>query len=263
MNTIFSPLETDKKRRFRPVPIRILIPNFITLIAVAAGMTAMRFAVEGRFKTACFLILVAGFLDMIDGRIARMLKGTSKFGEQLDSLADFVNFGVAPAIIIYFYVLKDWKSIGWIISIIFAVSVALRLARFNVAIEDTAKPAWMGDFFSGMPSPAGGICVLLPLYLGFIGIVPTFLHPPFVAIYTLAIALLMVSTLPVYSGKKSGAKVPRDWAVVILIAGVALVAALAFHTWVVMSLLVLIYIALIPVGMRQAKKLSTKETIIE
>lgn len=256
MTTSLPPFETNaRQRRFRPVPVRILIPNLITLTAVAAGMTAMRFAFEGKFEQSVLLIMLACLLDLVDGRIARMLKGTSKFGAQLDSLADFVNFGVAPAMILYAWQLKELKSVGWIVCIVFAVAVSLRLARFNVALEDENQPAFMANFFSGMPSPAGGVCALLPLYLDFVGLTPTFVHPPLVAAYTILIALLMVSTLPVYSGKKSGAKVPRDMVIFVFIFGVALIALLAFHTWIVMSLCVIAYMLLIPYGVLQARKL--------
>src|SRR5580658_5823028 len=138
------------KRRFRRIPVRTLVPNVITLLALAA-------------------IVFAAFLDGIDGRLARFLKGTSRFGAELDSLADFVNFGVAPALILYFWVLHELKSAGWIAALTFAICAALRLARFNVMIEDPNRPAWAGNYFVGMPAPAGAITVLLPIYAQFLG----------------------------------------------------------------------------------------------
>ena len=133
-------------------------------------MTAIRVAVEGKIDWAIAAIVVAALLDGIDGRIARMLKGTSRFGAELDSLADFVNFGVAPALILYFWGLHELKSAGWIAALVFAICAGLRLARFNVMIDDPGKPAWAANFFTGIPAPAGAITVLLPIYLFFLGL---------------------------------------------------------------------------------------------
>src|SRR5215813_5374092 len=193
-----------RQRRFRAVPVRMLVPNVITLLALCAGLTAIRLSIEGRMELALGAIVFAAALDGIDGRVARLIKGTSRFGAELDSLADFVNFGVAPGLILYFWELKELKSAGWIAAIVFATCAGLRLARFNVAIEDPNRPAWAANYFVGMPAPAGAITVLLPIYLFFLSVpipsLATFL-------YTLAIAILMVSRLPVYSGKKLGTRV--------------------------------------------------------
>jgi CDP-diacylglycerol--serine O-phosphatidyltransferase len=164
---LFPPFDPDrpegKRRRFRQIPVRILLPNVITLLALCAGLTGVRLAVEGRLEFALYAIVFAAFLDGIDGRIARMLKGTSRFGAELDSLADFFNFGVAPALILYFWGLNDLKSVGWIAAMVFAICAGLRLARFNVMIDDPNKPAWAGNFFVGIPAPAGAITVMLPI----------------------------------------------------------------------------------------------------
>jgi CDP-diacylglycerol---serine O-phosphatidyltransferase len=253
-------METPRKSRFRPVPLRFIVPNVITLLSIAAGVTAIRVAIEGKLETALLLILLAAFFDMIDGRVARMMKGQSRFGAELDSLADFVNFGVSPALILYFWQLKELKSLGWAVCLVFAICVCLRLARFNVAIDDPNKPLWMSNFFSGMPSPAGGICVLLPIYLEFAGLTTTRLHPIFVALYTLTIAVLMISTLPVFSGKNMK-RVPSDKIIFVLL-GVVLLAWLLFaHTLGVMSILTLIYLALLPLSFKKAKLLAKEETI--
>src|SRR6186997_475193 len=205
---VFTPYDPDrpeaKRRRFRPVPVRMLVPNLITLLALCAGLTAMRIAVEGRLDLALAAIVFAAALDGIDGRIARMLKGTSRFGAELDSLADFVNFGVAPALILYFWGLHDLKSAGWIAAMVFAICAGLRLARFNVMIDDPNKPAWAANFFTGMPAPAGAITVLLPIYLTFLGVERGIFFTWLSLVYTLAMAFLMVSRLPVFSGKKMG-----------------------------------------------------------
>src|SRR5215216_1763613 len=158
----FDPTRSEhRRRRFRAIPVRTLVPNVITLLALCAGLTAIRFAVEGRLEWA-----LAG----IDGRVARLIKGQSRFGAELDSLADFVNFGVAPGVILYFWGLRELGNVGWIAAMVFAICAGLRLARFNVAIDDPNRPAWAANFFTGMPAPAGAITVLLPIYINFVGV---------------------------------------------------------------------------------------------
>ena len=193
-----------RRRRFRPIPVRMLVPNVITLLAICAGLTAIRLSAEGRLDLAVALIVFAAVLDGIDGRVARMIKGQSKFGAELDSLADFVNFGVAPGLILYFWGLHELKSVGWIAAMVFAICAALRLARFNVMIDDPNRPVWASDFFTGIPAPAGAITVLLPIYLYFLGLPNGLVTVWVVLFYTLTIALLMVSRLPVFSGKRVG-----------------------------------------------------------
>src|ERR1700682_2607929 len=158
------------RRRFRAIPVRILVPNLITLLALCAGLTAIRLAAEGKLEWALGAIVFAALLDGLDGRVARMLKGTSRFGAELDSLADFVNFGVAPALILYFWTLHELGNAGWIAAMVLAISRGLRLAPLNVMIDDPNKPAWAGNFFTGMPAPAGAMTVLLPIYLYFLGV---------------------------------------------------------------------------------------------
>src|SRR5437763_3117518 len=188
---MFPPFEPDRpprRRRFRPIPVRTLVPNLITLLALCAGLTAIRLSVEVRLEWALGAIVFAAALDGIDGRVARMLKGTSRFGAELDSLADFVNFGVAPALILYFWGLHELKSAGWIAALAFAICAGLRLARFNVMVDDPNRPAWAGNFFVGMPAPAGAITVLLPIYLNLLGL-PMFAGFIWLTfLYTLAIA---------------------------------------------------------------------------
>src|SRR6202521_2579798 len=171
---MFPPFEPDRpehrRRRFRDIPLRTLVPNVITLLALCAGLTAIRLAVEGKLEWALGAIVFAAVLDGIDGRVARLLKGTSRFGAELDSLADFVNFGVAPGLILYFWSLHDLKSAGWIAAMVFAICAALRLARLHVGSDDPDKPAWANNFFVGVPAPAGAITVLLPIYLVFLGV---------------------------------------------------------------------------------------------
>ena len=144
-----------RRRRFRPIPVRMLVPNVITLLAICAGLTAIRLSTEGRMELAVAAIVFAAVLDGLDGRVARMIKGQSKFGAELDSLADFVNFGVAPGLILYFWQLHDLNNGGWIASMVFAISGGLRLARFNATMDDPNKPPFAANFFTGVPAPAG------------------------------------------------------------------------------------------------------------
>ncbi|AWV18452.1 CDP-diacylglycerol--serine O-phosphatidyltransferase [Methylobacterium sp. XJLW] len=225
MDDLFPPFAPDpnepRPRRFKPVPFRMIAPNMITLMALCLGLTAIRLAFEGKFEPAVIAVVVAGVLDGIDGRVARLLKGTSRFGAELDSLADFVNFGCAPALILYGFVLFHLKSMGWIVALIFAIAMALRLARFNAMLDDPNRPEWKKDFFVGMPAPAGALTAMLPLYLHFLGFGIETWAAPAVLIYVLCIALLVVSTVPTYSGKTMGKRVPRSLVLPIFLFGVA------------------------------------------
>jgi len=244
----FDPAPPPRRHRFKAIPVRTLLPNLITLLALCAGLTAIRIAVEGKMELAIAAIVLAALLDGIDGRIARMLKGTSRFGAELDSLADFVNFGVAPALILYFWGLAELKSAGWIASLVFAICAGLRLARFNVMIDDPTKPAWTGNFFTGIPAPAGAITVLLPIYLNFL-VLPTGLVVIWLTFfYTLAIALLMVSRLPVFSGKRVGKRVPPEMVLPVFVVVVLFFALLVSYPWEVLTLGTLAYLGCLPLG---------------
>src|SRR5580658_3303497 len=159
-----------RRRRFRPIPVRMLVPNVITLLAICAWLTAIRLSTEGRMELAVSAIVFAAVLYRTDGRVARMIKGQSKFGAELDSLADFVNFGVAPGLILYFWQLHDLNNGGWIASMVFAISGGLRLARFNATMDDPNRPPFAANFFTGVPAPLGAITVMLPIYFAFLGL---------------------------------------------------------------------------------------------
>jgi CDP-diacylglycerol--serine O-phosphatidyltransferase len=247
---VFPPFDPapPPRRRFKSIPVRTLLPNLITLLALCAGLTAIRMAVESRLDLALAAIVLAATLDGIDGRIARMLKGTSRFGAELDSLADFVNFGVAPALILYFWGLHELKSAGWIAALVFAICAGLRLARFNVMIDDPNKPAWAGNFFTGIPAPAGAITVLLPIYLNFLGVSNGLVTVWLTFLYTLAIALLMVSRLPVFSGKRVGKRVPPDMVLPVFVVVVLFFALLISYPWEVLTIGTLAYLGCLPFG---------------
>ncbi len=246
----------ERMRRFKAVPLRVLIPNLITLLALCLGLTAIRFAFEGAIEWAVSLIAAAAVLDGLDGRIARALKGTSRFGAELDSLADFVDFGVAPGIVLYFFGLDQMKSLGWLATLVFSIACALRLARFNVMLDAPELPVWRKNFFVGMPAPAGAIVGLLPVYLRF-SLIPGLSEPRFVVLeiaYVLGVALLMASRVPHFSGKSIG-RVPHDYVAVVLI-GLA-VALLLIVNFPLQSLvaLSLAYLATIPFSVRRFRTL--------
>jgi CDP-diacylglycerol--serine O-phosphatidyltransferase len=242
----FEPGDEPKTRRFKPVPLRLLLPNLITLLSMCSGLTGMRLAIEGRLDMAVVAILIAAILDGLDGRIARMMKGTSRFGAELDSLSDFVSFGVTPGVILYMFSLKELHGLGWIISLLFASASALRLARFNVMIDDPNRPLWQKDFFVGMPAPAGALTVLLPVYL-FLLDMPFPAGSVFLqAFYVLFIAFMMVSRIPTYAGKTVGTRVPRALVVPLFILVVGAVAMLTVMPFEMLAASTLIYIACIP-----------------
>ena len=235
-------------RQFRRIPVRTLAPNLVTLLALCAGLTGIRMAFEDRYGLALAAIVFAAVLDGIDGRLARLLKGTSKFGAELDSLSDFVNFGVAPALILYFWGLHDLKSAGWIAAMAFAICAGLRLARFNVMSVDPDRPAWAANFFVGVPAPAGAIIVLLPIYAAFLGLPRSQFLTWLTFAYTLAIAALMVSRLPVFSGKRVGTRVPPEMVGPVIILVVLFVAMLIAYPWIILTIGTLCYLASLPFG---------------
>jgi CDP-diacylglycerol---serine O-phosphatidyltransferase len=244
----FGDPRQPRQRRFRRIPVRTLAPNVVTLLALCAGLTAIRMAFENRYVLALAAIVFAAFLDGIDGRLARFLKGTSRFGAELDSLTDFVNFGVAPALVLYFWGLHDLKSAGWIAAMVFAICAALRLARFNVMIEDPDRPAWTANFFVGMPAPAGAITVLLPIYAVFLGMPRSGFLNWLTLFYTLAIACLMVSRLPVFSGKRVGTRVPPEMVGPLIVVVVLFIALLIAYPWIILTAGTLAYLACLPFG---------------
>ncbi|GJE59618.1 CDP-alcohol phosphatidyltransferase family protein [Methylobacterium trifolii] len=260
MDELFPPFEPDanepRPRRFGPVPFRMIAPNMITLMALCLGLTAIRLAFEGKFEPAVIAITVAAVLDGIDGRVARLLKGTSRFGAELDSLADFVNFGCAPALILYGFALFHLKSVGWIVALIFAIAMALRLARFNAMLDDPNRPEWKKDFFVGMPAPAGALTGMLPLYLHFLGLTFDAWAAPAILVYVLCVALLVVSTVPTFSGKTMGKRVPRAWVLPIFLAGVAAFGLLISFPFEALVTISVAYLLTIPVGAAQYRRLA-------
>lgn len=256
MTHVFPPFDPEKAEK-RPrrlalargqVPVRVLIPNMFTLMGLCAGLTAIRMAIEHRWDVAIAALVFAAFIDGIDGRVARLLKASSQFGAQLDSLADFVNFGVAPAVVIFAWALGGLKSLGWIVVLIFAICAALRLARFNVSLDDPDKPAWKADYFVGVPAPAGALVLLLPLYLDGLGVPGVAAFAPLILVYTVAVALLMVSRVPTYSGKMVGHKIAREYVAPVFVLAALFVAVLLTYPYTTLTIGTLIYIGFIPVS---------------
>ncbi len=258
----YDPKSPDmRRRRFRPIPVRMLVPNVITLLAICAGLTAIRLSTEGKMELALAAIVFAAVLDGIDGRVARMIKGQSKFGAELDSLADFVNFGVAPGLILYFWQLHELNNGGWIAAMVFAISGGLRLARFNATMDDPNKPAFAANYFTGVPAPAGAITVLLPIYLVFLGLP----RPPAVltALFTLLIAFLMVSRLPVFSGKTVRMRVPPEMVLPVFVSVVFFVALLIGYPWYILSVGSVLYLLSLPWGWKSYRDHERKAAALE
>lgn len=229
-----------------------MIPNILTLLALCAGMTAIRLALSEDYKTAVVAIIVAGILDGIDGRIARLLKGTSEFGAELDSLSDFISFGVAPALIMYIWTLQSFASLGWVVALLYAVCCALRLARFNTQIG-AQLPPYAYNFFTGVPAPAAAGLALVPMMLQFEFGWSGFRSAWFGAVVLAGVGALMVSRVPTFSGKRF--HLPRDWVLPLLLVIVGLAALATSEPWATLLLIGLIYVGSIPMSIRAYSKL--------
>jgi len=251
------PPGTPRKKRFRDLSINRMIPNILTLLALAAGLTAIRFGLDGRWEHAVLAIIVAAVLDALDGRIARLLKGASKFGAELDSLSDFVCFGVSPVLVLYLWTMKDAGRLGWVLVMLFTICCGLRLARFNVMMENHDAPAWQARFFTGIPAPAGGGLVLLPMVLSFQGGEGFFRQPWVVGIFMLIIAGMLVSTIPTYSFKKL--KINQHWILPTMLITGAIAVFLINAPWLTLSVMGLAYICSIPLSYRAQQALQKAE----
>jgi CDP-diacylglycerol---serine O-phosphatidyltransferase len=239
--------------------INRLIPNVLTLAALCSGLTAIRFGLQDHFQLAVIAIIVAAIFDALDGRVARRLGVTSQFGAELDSLSDFLCFGVAPALVLYLASLKDGGSLGWVVTLMFPICSALRLARFNTALlTDTPPPAWTGSYFTGVPAPAGALLALIPLVVSFEAEATWPRHPLVIGVVLICVGGLMVSRLPTFSFKKG--RIPSHLVLPGLL-GVALVmGVLASSPWIGLSLLGLVYICLIPFSWLAYRKQASHDT---
>jgi CDP-diacylglycerol--serine O-phosphatidyltransferase len=244
--------EPAAPQKGRGIPLRTLIPNAITVLALCFGLTAVRFGIAGEWEKAVAAIIVAGVLDGVDGRIARLLKGASRFGAELDSLSDVTAFGVAPALIIYLWSLQHLPGFGWVISLAHVVTCALRLARFNASIDAGDQPHKRAGFLTGIPAPVGAGLTLSPMFLTF-WLEPAFLEDlsiraSIVAPVVVGVALLMVSSVPTYSW--ASVRI-RPGARLAALAGIGLFAGSLFSSpWMTLSLVCLVYVALLPFAWR-------------
>jgi CDP-diacylglycerol--serine O-phosphatidyltransferase len=233
-----------------------LLPNVLTVLALCAGLTAIRYGFQQRWELAVAAIIVAAVLDSLDGRVARRLGGSTKFGAELDSLSDFLCFGVAPGILVYLWTLHSLGGPGWVLALLYAVCAALRLARFNTRIGVSDLPPWAGNYFTGMAAQAGAGSALLPMMLSFEFGDTVFGQPLLNAVVLFAVGGMMISRLPTYSFKRL--RVPHRWVMPSLL-GVGLLAALVVTApWAIMSLLSIVYIGSIPMALRSYRRQATE-----
>jgi CDP-diacylglycerol---serine O-phosphatidyltransferase len=231
---------------------RMILPNMLTLIGVCIGLTSIRFALDGRFGFAIIAIIFAALIDGLDGRIARLIKGTSKVGKELDSLTDMISFGVAPAFIMYFWKLNTLERFGWLLCLIYVICVALRLARFN--INSNQEPSWKDNFFEGVPSPAGGILVLTPLIISISGFDYIQLnYDVIVPIFFVVTSFLLISKFPSYSFKKI--VIPRRTTIFLLFGIVLFFGLLLIYTFNVIAISAVIYVFLLPISYLHFQKI--------
>ncbi|MDP2373714.1 CDP-diacylglycerol--serine O-phosphatidyltransferase [Reyranella sp.] len=234
-----------RRGRLHGFSINRLIPNILTLAALCSGLTAIRFALQGEMRLAVIAIIVAAIFDALDGRVARRLGVTSRFGAELDSLSDFLCFGVTPALVLYLASLKDGGALGWVVTLMFPICSALRLARFNTAlVSDTPPPAWTGSYFTGVPAPAGALLALIPLMVSFEIEAAWPRHALVVGAVLVIVGGLMVSRIPTYSFKKG--RVPRHLVLPSLLGAALVMGVLASAPWIAGSLIGLVYVSLIP-----------------
>ena len=256
---------TPRRRRISGLSVHRLIPNLLTTFALCAGLTSIRFSVAGLWELAVTAIVIAAILDFLDGGVARLLKASSPLGAQLDSLSDFVCFGVAPAILLYLWSLNDAGSLGWLVALAFSICAAMRLARFNVRLESSNLPAWARAYFTGVPSPAGAGLALLPVIVSFQTDPVLAEFPVLLAIWTTAIGLLMVSNLPTFSLKKL--RIPERFQIVVLVGLGLSIAALFSAPWQTLTVMALAYLATLPISYlryrRQARAAEETGTVPE
>lgn len=235
------------QQKLTSLPFRKIAPNIVTTLALCAGVTSMRYAIMGLWGKAIVCIFLAALFDMLDGRVARMLKGSTKFGAELDSLSDFVSFGVAPAILMYQWTLSSFPKFGWFFCLLFAICMTMRLARFNTMLEDEPQPVYWQNFFVGVPAPAAAALGILPIMLSFEFPEATFLRSDwFCCVVMCVVAMLMVSRIPTVSTKHM--KVPTYLVVPLIIVVVLFATMIISSPWLVLSVSTGLYALSIPVG---------------
>lgn len=241
----------NARRRLSGFSVNRLVPNALTVLALCAGMTAIRFAISDNFPAAVYAIMIAAVLDGLDGRIARLLRATSHFGAELDSLSDFISFGVAPAAVLYLWTMQQLHGAGWAIVLFFAVCCALRLARFNTQLG-VEQPAYASQYFTGVPAPAGAMLAIMPMFAAFEWGDWIVRSPYLVGVWVAGVALLMVSTVPTVSVKKF--RIPQHLVMPTLLGIGILAAFLTTAPWPTLTLLGLVYLGSIPWTVRSARR---------
>jgi CDP-diacylglycerol--serine O-phosphatidyltransferase len=254
-------IRPPRRKRLTGYSFNRMVPNLLTLIGLCVGLSAIRLAMDGKFGNAVIAIAVAGVIDGLDGRLARLLRATSRFGAEFDSLTDFLCFGVAPALVIYLWSLQDWGAIGFLPPLMFACAMALRLARFNSSLETAPKAAFAYNFFTGVPAPAGAGLALFPLFVGLeadqlhvIWLREVVGYPLFTGAVLVAAALLCVSTLPVWSFKNF--KVPAANVLPLLLGVVVFAAILLADPYAAGAILGVVYIVMLPFSRKSYKRLN-------
>lgn len=243
-----------KKRRLLVFPLSRLFPNMVTIAGLCCGLSAVRFALDGKFETAVALIVAAMVIDGMDGRIARFLNSTSVFGAHLDSLSDFVCFGVSPLLVLYRWKLEILTGIGWAVVLFFAVCCALRLARFNTNLAEEKTEPWQKKFFVGVPAPAGAMLALMPLVASFAIEAPLFGSPQLCAVWVVIVAVLMASRIPTFAAKKL--IIRHEWVLPIMLAGGFAIVLIIIAPWVMLNVVGIGYCFLIPVSVLHYRKLA-------
>ena len=237
---------------------RMILPNMLTLIGVCIGLSSIKFALDGKFELSIVAIIFAALIDGLDGRIARLIKGTSKVGKELDSLTDVISFGVAPSFVMYFWSLNNLGKFGWLLCLIYVVCVALRLARFNV--NSNEEPSWKDNFFEGVPSPAGGILVLMPLIFSLSGFDFFIIsYNILVPVFFISVSFLLISKFPTYSLKKI--IIPRSMTVFLLFGIVLFFGLLLIYPFKVITISGFIYLSLIPISFLHYRKINKQKNI--
>lgn len=244
------------RRRLKSLSFNRIFPNILTLLALCAGLTAIRYGINGQWDRAAAALVIAAMLDGVDGRVARMLRSTTKFGAELDSLADAVSFGVAPAILMYLWVMNDAGGIGWALCLLHAVCTVLRLARFNTMVGAPDLPPWVHNYFTGVPSPAGAGIAIMPLIMWLYSGADFFTSPVSVGVALFTSSVLMVSQVPVYSGKHMRLK--PQWVVPLMIFIGAIAAFLVTDPWATLSIVGIFYLVLIPISALSFRRLKQR-----
>ena len=236
------------KQKLKSLPFRKIAPNIVTLLALCAGVTSIRYSIQADWAKAVICIFVAAFFDLLDGRVARMLKGSTKFGAELDSLSDCVSFGVAPAIMIYQWTMFDLPKFGWFFCLLLSVGMAMRLARFNTMLEDEPQPEYWNHFFVGVPAPAAAALVMMPVMLSFDfpNLAWLLRSNAFCAILLMLVTFLMVSRIPTFSTKKL--KVPTYMMMPLMLVVALFASFIITQPWLTLGVMTLLYAVSIPVG---------------